>query len=129
MRIAVRVYGSVYEVPRSVTQADVRRAEPKFFERVPSRRRETISFYRGGLIVRYTVQYSAGPPRRETVPYLFGYAHEQGGFSTICLSTDCPSVWKARRLIDAAMDTGVQDYLGVAGPRERFSEAGSGGVA
>jgi len=113
--IGVQVYGKTYLVDTAATKSRVREDEPLFFK-AKHGDRETISMYRGCLIVRNT-QYDgvlgASTPRRTTAAYLFGRFVLEGKpaerGSTFCIASlpSDASIQDAKRAIDAILESGV----------------------
>lgn len=101
----LRHYGSELTHNDEHGESEIRKHSPKFFS-VKFGKRESFTYYRGGIIASYTVMYSNGKKERHFVPYLL-VSDSQQSF-TLCLGRFNPkSVGEAKRVIDTVLETGI----------------------
>lgn len=108
MFVINRDTSSNYEIDEQASLLDMERACPRFFK-TKHGNRETHSVYRGCLIVRNTVNFTAGPKRTTTV-YLFTVLDGTKHLFCSSAGSDINSIRQARRHIDKILDGGIYYY-------------------
>lgn len=105
--IALR-FGHKMTVDEHATEDDMRANLRHFFKNAPLRSRETITVYRGALIVRHTLTFSGCRPERFTVLYLYGKLGRKTYYDTYCTHTindGLHSIAQAKRAVDRILKT------------------------
>ena len=106
-QIKFRHSDGTFEHDDTADEAEIRAAEPLFFKTKHSKR-ETYTFYRGFVIVRTTVTFSDGVPRRMTALYVYSRKFERGP-GTLNVRLEGDTVRAAKRAADEVLETGRLD--------------------
>jgi hypothetical protein len=104
-KVYMELHRKHFTVDTDVEESFIRNQSPLFFRNVPHNSRETITFYKGALIVRNTVRFTHGQ-ERTTAVYLFGRWQGSQTYSTAYVNPrdGLKSIAQAKRHIDRILE-------------------------
>lgn len=100
----IKIRDRSYEHQDALSESEVRKSEPKFFN-TKFGKRETHMFYRGGIISRCTVQFDGRKPKRETTVRLY-FPNVDGQSHFHIVKCDATTIRQAKKAIDKILETG-----------------------